>query len=148
MPSRRLRKLLTGLMGVCLVSGATAAAAASPDMRGTWKMEAEAIVRGAVPFHPADAPPAPEGSKPRLRHFAGTLRIAGQDGARFWGVVENELVSEELIGSLTGEAGRFVILDVDGEFEGELLESGTIRYCYRHLTAGAGVIACGTMARE
>jgi hypothetical protein len=148
MPSRRPRMPLAGLAAACLVSGATAAAAASPDLRGTWRMEAAAIVKGAVPFHPADAPPPAEGTKPRLRPFTGTLRMVGQDGARFWGVVENEFASEELIGSFTGEGGRFIMVDVDGMFEGEFLDDGMIRYCYRHVTPTSGVVSCGTMTRE
>jgi hypothetical protein len=128
---------------------AIAADPALPDLRGTWRLEADAVIRGAAPFHPAGAPPPAEGMEPRLRPFTGTLRIDGQEGARFWGVVENEFASEELVGSFSGEGRRFIMADVDGEFDGELLEGGgTFRYCYRHVTPGSRVTACGTGKRE
>jgi hypothetical protein len=137
-----------GLAAGCLVLGVTAAAAAPPDLRGTWRVEGNSIVEGASPFHPANAPPAPQGMAPRLRHVSMTLRVDGQEGERFWGVATNPDASEDFIGSFTGEAGRFLLVDVDGFMEGTVGADGTMRYCYRHVTPTSRVISCGTGTRE
>ena len=68
---------LASLAAGCLVVSATAAAAATPDMRGTWAINGNAIVVGGAPNHPADAPPPAVGTKPRLRAFTGTMRVEG-----------------------------------------------------------------------
>jgi hypothetical protein len=137
-----------GLAAGCLVLGATAAAAAPPDLRGTWKVEGDSIVVGAAPFHPANAPPVAQGTTPRLRHASLTLRVDGQEGERFWGVATNAHAGEDFIGSFTGEAGRFLLVDVDGFMEGTVGADGTMRYCYRHITPASRVISCGTGTRE
>jgi hypothetical protein len=139
---------LAGLAAGCLVLGATAAAAAAPDMRGTWRMEANVILEGALPHHPADAPPPAEGMAPRLRRLSGTLRVEGQEGDRLWGTFATEYASEPFIGILTGEGGRFLYVDTDGFLEGTVGEDGTMRYCYRQVTPTSRVAACGTATRE
>ena len=107
MRSLSLPMPLANLAAGCLVVSATAAAAATPDMR-------DAIVVGGAPNHPADAPPPAVGTKPRLRAFAGTMRVEGQEGERFWGTIESPTASEEFIDMFTGVAGRFIRVDVDG----------------------------------
>jgi hypothetical protein len=145
----RLPAPCAGLAAGCLVLGATGAVAATPDMQGTWRQEATAIVTGAGGHHPADAPPPAEGQKPRLRPFVGTLRVTGQEGERFWGTVESPPFKEDIIGIFTGEAGgRFLYVDTDGFAEGSVGEDGTARYCYWHVTATSRVISCGIMTRE
>jgi hypothetical protein len=129
-------------------TGASAADAAAPDLRGTWKVESSAIVVGDAPHHPAAAPPAAEGTKPRLRPFTGTFRIDGQEGGRFWGTTVSPATSEDFIGSFTGEGRRFVMVDTDGFFEGSLGENGVIHFCYRHTTPTSRVVSCGTATRE
>ena len=96
------------LVAGCLVLGVTTAAAAQPDLRGTWRVEGNSIVAGAAPFHPANAPPAAQGMTPRLRQVSLTLRVDGQEGERFWGVATNPDASEDFIGSFTDEAGSFL----------------------------------------
>ena len=72
---------------------------------------------GAGAHHPAHAPPAADegGStwKPRLRTFGGTMRIDGQEGERFWGTLESPYYREDLVGTFTGEGGRFLMVDSD-----------------------------------
>ena len=136
-----------GLAAGCLGLGPSAAAA-PPDLRGTWRVEGNGIAEGAAPFHPANAPPVAQGMAPRLRHVSLTLRVDGQEGERFWGVATNADASEDFIGSFTGEAGRFLLLDVDGFMEGTVGADGTMRYCYRHVTPTSRVISCGTGTRE
>jgi hypothetical protein len=145
----RLSAFGVGPAAGCFVLGATMAAAASPDLRGTWKVEGDSIVGGASPFHPANAPPAAQGMVPRLRHVSMTLRVDGQEGERFWGVSANADATEDFIGSFTGEpGGRFLYVDVDGFMEGTVGADGTMRYCYRHVTPTSRVISCGTATRE
>ena len=145
-----MRRLLlpafcVGLAAGCFVLGATAAVAASPDLRGTWGVEGDSIVEGAAPFHPANASPAAQGMAPRLRHVTLTLRVDGQEGERFWGVATNADATEDFIGSFTGEpGGRFLLVDVDGFMEGTVGADGIMRYCYRHVTPTSRVISCGT----
>ena len=137
-----------GLAAGCLVLGATMAAAASPDLHGTWRVEGDGIVEGASPFHPTNASPA-QGMAPRLRHVSMTLRFDGQEGERFWGAATNADASENFIGSFTGEpGGRFLLVDVDGFMEGTVGADGTLRYCYRHITPASRVISCGTATRD
>jgi hypothetical protein len=132
-----------------LTTTATAAdTAAVPDMLGTWKVEATAIVTGAGAHHPADAPPPAEDEKPRLRAFTGTLQIIGQEGERFWGTLESPPYKENLIGIFTGEDGRFLMVDSDGFHDGVVTEPGMIRYCYRQNDPNLRVAACGTITRE
>ncbi len=76
------------------------------------------------------------------------MRVEGQEGERFWGVIESPNASEEFIGMFTGVGGRFIRIDVDGFAEGELGEDGTIRYCYRHVTPNSRVVSCGAATRE
>jgi hypothetical protein len=129
--------------------GVASTAAAAPDVRGEWAISGKAIVVGAAPQHPAEAPPPAEGTKPRLREFSGTMRVEGQEGGeRFWGVIESPVAPEPFVAMFTGEGGRFVRVDVDGFTEGEFGEDGTIRYCYRHVTAGLRVVSCGTATRR
>lgn len=133
---------LAAIAGCCVLL-TTAAAAAAPDIRGTWAISGHAIVVGAAPTHPAT-----EGSGPRLRPFADTMRVEGQEDQHFWGSIESETAREEFIGMFTGVGSTFIRVDFDGFAEGELHADGTIRYCYRHVTAGSRVVSCGTATRR
>ena len=148
---RSYQPFQTLLAGAAILAlGAAAAHAAGafpPDVRGAWKVAGEAIVAGVAPFHPPGSQPAAEGSKPRLRTFAGSWNVTGQDGARFWGATENQDATDPFIGSFTGKGQEFTGADTDGFFDGEVLSDGTIRYCYRHTTAKSQVVSCGTMTK-
>lgn len=147
---RHPRTALAGL-ALCAASAAPALAAdpaAAPDMRGTWKVEGSAIVTGAGGHHPADAEPRAENTQPRLRRFDGTLRITGQEGARFWGTLASPAQTEDFIAIFTGEGGRFVGVDSDGFHDGEVVAPGSARFCYRHAVPTLHVVACTTMTRE
>ena len=144
---------LAGLAAACalvpLLGAAPAAAQQSTitDLRGTWKVQSTAIVTGEGKHHPGGAPAAQAGNA-RLRDFTGTLRIAGQEGERFWGTFESAAHREDVTGILTGEGGRFLAVDADGFYEGSVAEPGRLRYCYRHLSSTSRVVCCGTGTRE
>jgi hypothetical protein len=145
--------VLAGLaaLGAAAVAHGAAAAAAVPDMVGTWKVETSVIVTGAGAHHPVNAPPPVEGGstwKPRLRTFTGTMRIAGQEGERFWGTLESPYYREDLVGIFTGEDSRFLMVDSDGSHDGVVTAPGRIRYCYRQNSPDLRVAGCGTMTRE
>jgi hypothetical protein len=153
---RRRRLPITpvaSLAAVCSLApllGAAPAAAqqsASTDLRGTWKVQSTAIVTGEGQHHPAGAPAAQAGNA-HLRDVTGTLRIAGQEGDRFWGTFESAAYREDVIGTLTGEGGRFLAVDADGFYEGSVAEPGRLRFCYRHVKSTSRVVCCGTAARE
>jgi hypothetical protein len=134
----------TGMGG----SAPGAAGSTVPDMRGTWQVQSTVIVAGGGQHHPAGAPATQAGGDARLRDFTGTIRIAGQEGERFWGIIESPAYQEDLIGTFTGEGGgRFLAVDADGFYEGSVAEPGRLRFCYRHVTATSRVVCCGTAAR-
>jgi hypothetical protein len=146
MRPRRLPAILGGL-ALCATVAARAAEPAVPDMRGAWRVEAASIVGGAGKHHPADAPPAQD-MRPRLRRFEATLRVTGQEGARFWGTLASAAYTEDFIATFTGEGARFVAVDSDGTYSGEVLAPGRARYCYQQVDPGLRVAACGTFTRE
>src|SRR3954447_16209149 len=146
---------MRGAKGECVPGidmGEIAPAATVPDMLGRWKVVTPVIVTGAGAHHPAHAPPAADegGStwKPRLRTFGGTMRIDGQEGERFWGTLESPYYREDLVGTFTGEGGRFLMVDSDGFHEGVVTAPGQIRYCYRQNQPDLKVVGCGTMTKE
>ena len=144
---RYLQAILAGLF-LCAPAVAFAADPAVPDMRGTWKVEAISIVTGAGNHHPADAPPPAEGTKPRLRKFEATMQVTGQEGVRFWGTLTSKAYKEDVIATFTGEGERFIAVNSAGYFSGNVLASGSARYCYQQVEPTLHVAACGTMTRE
>ena len=144
-----LTMALAAGLGLCAASAASFAAdPAVPDLRGTWKVEGEAIVTGAGGHHPGNAEPKAEGNKPRLRKFDATLTITGQEGVRFWGTLSSPAQTEDIIGTFTGDGGRFVAVDSDGYHSGEALASGSIHDCYQQADPTYHVAACWTATRE
>ncbi len=53
-----------------------------------------------------------------------------------------------MIGILTGEGGRFLLVDEDGTMEGEATEGGGLRYCYHHIDRTSRVASCAAGTRE
>ncbi len=43
---------------------------------------------------------------------------------------------------------RFVIVDMDGTFDGTVVDNDTLDYCYTHVTADDRAVACGLLIRE
>jgi hypothetical protein len=139
--------VLAGL-SLCFVAAFAAAANAAPDLVGTWQVETPVIVTGAGAHHPTNAPPPAEADKPRLRDFAGTFTVVGQEGDRFWGTLETPYYREELVGVFTGEDDRFLMVDSDGFHQGRVVAPGQIRYCYQQNTPDLRVAGCGTMTKQ
>src|SRR5215207_7382938 len=82
-PSDTVRAGLAGCILLTTALEAVAADPGAPDMKGTWRMEAKAIVAGTGAHWPAEVPPPAEGDKPRLGDFKGTMQVTGQEGGRF-----------------------------------------------------------------
>ena len=80
------RAIGLGILGVlAMATGSVAQTAPVFDMKGTWKGIGEAIMDGAPPLHPQDAPGGRPAGPYRLREAAWTYQIDGQEGRRFWG---------------------------------------------------------------
>lgn len=56
-------------------------------------------------------------------------------------------VSEKLIGVLSVDGKRFVIMDEDGTFNGTVVNNDTLDYCYTHITLKDRAVACGLLTR-
>lgn len=138
------------LAGLALAGAAafSAAATAAPDLVGTWQVETPVIVTGAGAHHPTNAPPPAEAGKPRLRDFAGTFTVLGQEGDRFWGTLATPYYTEDLVGVFTGEDDRFLMVDSDGFHQGRVVATGRINYCYQQNTLDLRVAGCGTMTKQ
>jgi hypothetical protein len=147
MPCRRPPALAAVLVaGIALAAAAPLAIAADPgvpDMVGTWKLKASAIIIGGGAHHPAA-----EDSKPRLREFEATFQVIGQEGDRFWGALSSPTYTEDVVATFTGEGGRFIAVDSDGFWNGEVLGPGNARACYQQVDAHLHTASCGTLTRE
>jgi hypothetical protein len=62
-------------------------------------------------------------------------------------VLSSAQVSEKLIGALSVDGKRFVIADEDGTFNGTVVDSDTLDYCYTHVTPTDRAVACGLLIR-
>jgi hypothetical protein len=76
------------------------------------------------------------------------FRFEGQEGRTFWGELSSAAVSEELIGALSVDGKRFVIVDEDGRFDGVVVDNDTLDYCYTRVTPTDRAVACGLLVRE
>lgn len=119
------------------------------DLKGTW--------------HPADGAhviDGPSGHTPSgtehlhghdtLHHHTSefVFRFEGQEGRTFWGALSSAQVSEKLIGVLSADGRRFIMVDADGTFEGIVVDNDTLDYCYAHITATDRAVGCGLLIRE
>lgn len=85
---------LAGLLGLGLIAGKIASAAAPPeipDVAGVWTGTSESVVFGSSPHHPDSGSPA---DKVRLREVMFTMTVEGQEGRRFWGKVASAAASQ------------------------------------------------------
>ena len=71
-----------------------------------------------------------------------------QEGRTFWGVLSSAKVSEKVIGAISGDGKRFVMVDEDGRFDGLVVDNDTLDYCYAHITTTDRAVACGLLIRD
>jgi len=114
-----------------------------PSLLGTWIGTTEAVILGNPPHH------ARSGDLHQVRSSTVelTFRIEGQEGRRFWGVVESPVDRQPFVG-VFGHDGRSITgVSSGGQMLGRLTDAGSIEYCY----ARAGevlVAACNTLKRR
>jgi hypothetical protein len=142
---RRNARLAVALL---LVGPTSGHAADLPNLVGSWKVETPVVFTGNGAHHPTDAPQTGGSGQPHLRDFTGTFTVVGQEGDRFWGTLETPYYKEDLIGVLTGEEGRFLMVDSDGFHQGRVLGPGEIRYCYQQNSPELRVAGCGKMTKQ
>jgi hypothetical protein len=136
-----------GWIGVfALLTAASASAqtaSLSPDLRGTWKGESEAIVMGGGGAH---HPPA-QGSEPQLTSVALTLTIDRQEGRRFSGTLASARSREVILGVVSRTGALFMAED-DGYDLATLLAPDQMELCYLHSEANGRVAFCVQLARQ
>jgi hypothetical protein len=138
-----------GLLMLLAVSG-TASAQETIDMKGTWlPSTGDDLIDG-------DSKYTPDGTKP-IEGGDGALhkdttqfvfQFDGQDGKTFWGTHTAGKVVEKMVGAISGDGKRFVIADEDGTFNGIVIDSNTLDFCYAHATPTSRAAACGLLVRQ
>jgi hypothetical protein len=134
---------------VMLLTGVeTAMAQEVVNLKGTWiPAEGAHIVDGPTRHHQSGTTPAASGAH-RTHTSRFVFRFEGQEGRTFWGVLSSAKVSERLIGAISVDGKRFVIVDEDGTFSGTVVNTDTLDYCYTHVTPTDRAVACGLLVRE
>lgn len=140
-------------LGLALLATLALAAAASAqgqtfEMKGTWKGVGEAIMDGAPPLHPQDAPNGRPAGPYRLREATWTYQIDGQDGRRFWGTSSSDVsANDRLIGSVSPDGKWIYMAGKAGILDGVIVDKDTIEMCYRHANATSALVNCNVMKR-
>lgn len=132
-----------------LIGGEAALAQVVLDVKGTWiPGEGSHIVEGPTRHRESGTVPVPGEEALRTHTSKFVFRFERQEGRSFWGVLSSGKVSEKLIGALSVDGKRFVIVDEDGTFTGVVVDKDTLDYCYAHVTATNRAVACGLLLRE
>jgi hypothetical protein len=144
MTSVSLRLLQHAAAGAAVVFAASSASAQTPpNLVGTWKGKAEAVIIGANPYRII------ESAGP---NFGGAMEftyvIKQQQGTRFSGELTAK-VNETVIGTLRPPEFRSgIMLDNDGEYDFTLRNPTTMDVCYRHINLTSKAVACWTMEKQ
>jgi hypothetical protein len=143
--------VICGSILVCLAAPAFAADAV-PNIKGKWVGKTYSIVAGSGAHWPSS-----QGTfeKPGLFEKDITIEVKGQEGRRFWGMQtftgNGEKTEEPMIGELTGEGNRTVVLvDSDGFLNGRLTSNNVLSFCYTQVGGGSGrpsVVSCTEIKR-
>jgi hypothetical protein len=145
MPSNSVLRLLqSSVCASAIVFAASSAFAQTPpNLVGTWKGKAEAVIIGANPYRVTETPGP---------NFGGAMEftyvIKQQQGTRFSGEMSAK-VSETIIGTLRPPEFRSgIMLDNDGEYDFTLRDAKTMDVCYRHINMTSKAVACWTMEKQ
>lgn len=132
-----------------LIGGEAAMAQEVLDLTGTWiPGEGAHIVEGASLHQESGTTPVP-GNDTLRRHTSNfVFRFERQEGRTFWGFLSSAKVSEKLIGALSVDGKRFVMVDEDGTFNGTVVDNDTLEYSYTHITPTSRAVAYGLLIRE
>ena len=117
---------------------------AIPDLRGTWKGEAEASVTGA---------PNPRfgGTADSPTRFAGiplTLVIDKQQGRAFSGTVSSPLQTGEPLNGVISRTGAVYYVDTDGYVIGNILAPNKLEVCYLQTSPTGRIASCTELTKQ
>ncbi|MCP3470152.1 hypothetical protein NLM33_07410 [Bradyrhizobium sp. CCGUVB1N3] len=133
-----------------LVGSGSAMAQDVPNLKGTWLPEKGAQLIDGHSLHYRDGTAHVAGGDKELHRDTSRFifHFDAQDGRTFWGSLSSGKVSESLIGAISGDGKRFVIADKDGTFNGTVVDTDTLDYCYAHVTPTSRAVACGLLVRQ
>jgi hypothetical protein len=114
-----------------------------PDMLGTWKGQADAIVLGN-PIHFGDGSQV---EQPRVAGFEITIAITGQEGRYIWGTISGGGATEPWLGSLWSDGSGYRAVDSNGHVDGRIISDTEIENCYTH-TGETIVASCAVLTRQ
>lgn len=124
-------------------SAAAQTAPLSPDLRGTWKGETEAIVMG----NPGSHHPPVQAPEPQLTSVALTLTIDRQEGRRFAGTLASARSREVILGVVSRTGTLFMAEDDSYDFA-TLLGPDRMELCNLHVEASGRVAFCVQLVRQ
>jgi hypothetical protein len=137
--------VLTVLVLAVLTAASASAQTAllSPDLRGTWKGETEAIIMGNAGSHhpPVQVP------EPQLTSVALTLTIDRQEGRRFAGTLASARSREVILG-VVSRTGTLFMADDDGYDFATLLGEDRMELCNLHADTSGRVAFCVQLVRQ
>ena len=84
----------------------------------------------------------------RLRRQDYVFRIEGQEGRRFWGVMQAGQVNIPMLGSLSSDGKWIYIASRDGLIDGTVTGEDTIELCYRNVTPAVMMVGCADLQRQ
>lgn len=144
----RLGAVMGGL-ALLLAGGAAARAQAVIDVKGIWiPAQGAHIVEGPTLHQPSGTVPVPGHDTLRTHTSKFGFRFDRQEGRTFWGMLWSDKVTEKVIGAISNDGKRFVMVDDDGTFSGVVVDNDTLDYCYTHVTPTNKAVACGLLVRE
>ncbi len=142
------RGTIVGL-ALLLAGGGGASGQEILDIKGTWHpADGAHIVEGPSRHSPSGTEDVLGNDTLKQHTSKFVFRFDGQEGRTFWGELASDDVSEKLIGTLSVDGRRFVIVDEDGTFDGIVVDDDTLDYCYSHVTPTDRAVACGLLVRE
>jgi hypothetical protein len=119
------------------------------DLRGTWiPGEGAHIVEGPTRHQESGIVPVPGHDTLRTHTSTFVFQFERQEGRMFWGSLSSAKVTEKLIGTISVDGKRFVMVDDDGTFIGTVVDKDTLDYSYTHVTPTNKAVACGLLHRE
>ena len=139
-----------GLLVVGLVASSAFAADQVPNIKGKWAGKTYSIVAGSGGHWPTSRGTF---EKPGMFEKDLVIEVTGQEGRRFWGVQTisggGEKTNEPMIGELTGEDNKTIVLvDTDGYLNGQI-EDDTLSFCYTHAggPSQSSVVSCSQLKK-
>lgn len=138
-----------GGLVLVLAGGDAALAQDVINVKGTWIPGEGAHILDGPTRHRESGTAAVAGEDKLQTHTSKfVFRFDRQEGRTFWGSHSSAKVSETLIGAISVDGKRFVMVDEDGAFNGTVVDNDTLDYCYTHITPTDRAVACGLLHRE